>query len=176
MKTVRPFICGEIELFKELGDKKDSTSVSMLLKNKVKELIQIAYDDFKILNQDINLKNNPELYPKPLIRLKVDYSNGFDTINPTTFGREYVDIVANPKDILLFHRKKIVNTPVPESIVKNPIIQPKDFDETSIEQLVSLYLNAQALSILPENKLFEAVDMFVEKDDKDAIKEYFLVI
>ena len=32
-------------------------------------------------------------------------------------------------------------------------------------------LNAQNLDILPENELGDAVRQFVEKDDKDAIKE-----
>jgi double-strand break repair protein MRE11 len=38
--------------------------------------------------------------------------------------------------------------------------------------LVRQYLQAQNLEVLPENGLEDAVLRFVDKDDKDAIKEY----
>lgn len=49
---------------------------------------------------------------------------------------------------------------------------PEKLDNFRVEDLVTEYLNAQNLDILPENELGDAVRMFVEKDDKDAIKEY----
>ena len=41
----------------------------------------------------------------PLIRLKVEYT-GFTSFNTQRFGQPFVGRVANPKDILLFHRKR----------------------------------------------------------------------
>ena len=38
--------------------------------------------------------------------------------------------------------------------------------------LVRQYLQAQSLEVLVENGLEDAVMRFVDKDDKDAIKEY----
>ena len=37
---------------------------------------------------------------------QVDYSGGFDTFNANRFGQKFVNRVANPKDIILFQRKK----------------------------------------------------------------------
>jgi double-strand break repair protein MRE11 len=47
---------------------------------------------------------NPGAEPMlPLIRLRVDYT-GFSTINVQRFGQKYVGRVANPHDILLWHK------------------------------------------------------------------------
>lgn len=40
---------------------------------------------------------------KPLIRLKVDYTN-FDTINENRFAQKFVDKCANPRNILQFYK------------------------------------------------------------------------
>ena len=37
---------------------------------------------------------------------QVDYSDGFTSFNIRRFGQQFVDRVANPKDILLFYRRK----------------------------------------------------------------------
>ncbi len=39
----------------------------------------------------------------PLVRLRVDYT-GFSTINVQRFGQKFVGRVANPHDMLLFHK------------------------------------------------------------------------
>lgn len=44
---------------------------------------------------------------KPLIRLKVDYTD-FDMINEARFAQKFVDTVANPRNILQFHRYVVV--------------------------------------------------------------------
>lgn len=47
--------------------------------------------------------------------LKVDYSGGpsdgkaFEIGNPQRFGQDYVDLVANPRDIVQFYRKNTIN-------------------------------------------------------------------
>ena len=42
--------------------------------------------------------------PLPLVRLRVDYSGGFSTINSQRFGQKFVRKVANPNDLLQFHK------------------------------------------------------------------------
>ena len=112
--------------------------------------------------------------PKPLIRLKVEYS-GFTTFNPQRFGQKFVRAVANPKDILHFYRKRASH--VPATTKKAPFDAasamqlPDKLENVRVEDLVAEYLNLQSLDILPENKLGDAVRYFVEKDEKDAIKE-----
>jgi hypothetical protein len=40
-----------------------------------------------------------------LVRLKVDYT-GFSQVSNTRFGKAFVGKVANPADILIFHKQK----------------------------------------------------------------------
>ena len=74
-------------------------------------LVDQATDQWK-LDYEEDLKNDPTLeMPKPLIRLRVEYS-GYTNFNVQRFGQQFVDHVANPKDILLFFRKR-ATAPVP---------------------------------------------------------------
>ena len=45
--------------------------------------------------------------PIPLIRLRVDYTGGFSTINAQRFGQKFVGKVANPNDIIQFHKSAV---------------------------------------------------------------------
>lgn len=36
----------------------------------------------------------------------MDYSGGFDTFNTSRFSQKFVDLVANPKDIIHFLRRR----------------------------------------------------------------------
>jgi len=53
---------------------------------------------------------------------------------------------------------------------------PDQLDDRGMESLLSEFLENQQLDLFPEKMLTEAVKVFVDKDEKDAIKEYFLVI
>lgn len=116
-------------------------------------------------------------FPQPLIRLKVEYSGGFTTYPPQRFGSRFVNKVANAREILQFYRKKTTHDPTRErrkAGTAEPIQLPDlpaAIDDKRVEDLVGEYLAAQQLDILPENELGDAVKVFVEKDDKDAIKE-----
>ena len=48
---------------------------------------------------------------------------------------------------------------------------PEALDTMRVENLVQRYLSAQNFSILPEIELADAVRIYVEKDEKDAVKE-----
>jgi double-strand break repair protein MRE11 len=50
----------------------------------------------------------------PLVRLRVDYT-GFSTINSQRFGQKFVSRVANPHDMLLFHKAAARKAKVRES-------------------------------------------------------------
>ena len=39
--------------------------------------------------------------------LQVDYSGGFETFNINRFGQKFVNRLANTKDIVLFHKRKL---------------------------------------------------------------------
>lgn len=114
----------------------------------------------------------------PLVRLKVDYSGGYLTINPQRFGQQFVDKVANPKDIVLFHRKRVFHNgerrarrdDIMNDDEAGYTVQPEE--DIDVEQLVSDFLTNQSLVFLPENEFTDAVQKYVEKDDKDAIDKF----
>nr|KAJ3420225.1 meiotic recombination [Polyrhizophydium stewartii] len=170
LRTVRPFVMDEVVLdsVPELYAK-DQTAVNEFLQQKVAEMIERARGSWKELNPDLA----DELFPKPLIRLKVEYSGGFTTFNPQRFGQNYIDKVANPKEILSFYRKRTA-TRVKSAEINEPLkpIMPDELDHTTIEDLVLQYLEAQKLEILPENELADAVLNQVEKNDKDAVSTF----
>ncbi|KAJ3345775.1 Double-strand break repair protein mre11a [Entophlyctis luteolus] len=172
LKTVRPFVMDDIVLAdcKGLSSRKvDDKRVEQVLVEKVEEMIETA--------RNMWLEGNPEepedSFPKPLIRLRVDYSS-FTTLNPQRFGQKFVDRVANVKDILLFHRKRASTNADKKSNVNFdiPVDLPEKLDKFQVQDLVDEFLAAQSLEILPENGIGEAVRLFVEKEDKDAITEF----
>ena len=90
-----------------------------------------------------------------------------------------LDVVANPKEILQYHRKKGSSTtggPMPMSMNEMEGLMAESLadqmDKMQVTDLVQEFLEAQAeLFVLPENGVGEAVRDFVEKDDKDSINE-----
>lgn len=201
LKTVRPFIMDEIVLKEtglRANAAEIEEEILAALTEKVDEMITQAADLWK--EQHGSEKEVPAT-PLPLIRLKVEYSGGFPTYPPQRFGTRYVNKVANPKDILQFYKKKSTYDPnrgglfvvgcvigplffcsrrslilerrkaAAATTVDNVPDLPAAVDETRVEDLVYEYLRGQTLEILPENELGDAIKEFVEKDDKDAIKE-----
>jgi double-strand break repair protein MRE11 len=117
------------------------------------------------------------LVPLPLIRLRVEHSGPFEVENPQRFSNKFVGKVANTTDVVQFYRKKKLGTTVRRS---NLIIDEAevDLEEDSqdkvirVEYLVKEFLSAQTLSVLEENGLGEAIESFVDKDDKRALADF----
>ncbi|ELK27889.1 Double-strand break repair protein MRE11A [Myotis davidii] len=136
---------------------------------------------------------------KPLIRLRVDYSGGFEPFNVLRFSQKFVDRIANPKDVIHFFRRreqkentefttlrkltvdKVWRSSCSDSIRREEInfgkFITKPFEGTTlrVEDLVKQYFqtaekNVQ-LSLLTERGMGEAVQEFVDKEEKDAIEE-----
>ncbi|XP_056613563.1 double-strand break repair protein MRE11 [Triplophysa dalaica] len=121
---------------------------------------------------------NPLTPEKPLIRLRVDYSGGFEAFNTMRFCQKFVDRVANPKDILHFIRHREAKDNVKEegmdfeSLLSRPA---SEVLQLRVEDLVKEYFqtaekNVQ-LSLLTEQGMGKAVQEFVDKEEKDAIEE-----
>ncbi|XP_059564107.1 double-strand break repair protein MRE11 isoform X3 [Myotis daubentonii] len=113
---------------------------------------------------------------KPLIRLRVDYSGGFEPFNVLRFSQKFVDRIANPKDVIHFFRRREQKENTGEEINFGKFIT-KPFEGTTlrVEDLVKQYFqtaekNVQ-LSLLTERGMGEAVQEFVDKEEKDAIEE-----
>ncbi|KAI9345293.1 putative meiotic DNA double-strand break processing-related protein, partial [Obelidium mucronatum] len=175
LQAVRPFVMDDIVLAdcKLTGRQRmDEKRVDEILADKVEEMIETARNIWLEAHPDIDEDD----FPRPLIRLRVDYSN-FMTLNPQRFGQRFVDKVANVKDILHFHRKRQATTGDKKGKDKGigfdmPLNLPEKLDKFQVQDLVDEFLSAQNLEILPENGIGEAVRLFVEKEDKEAISDF----
>lgn len=166
LSTVRPFVMQDIILADEHLNPFDNKSVETCLTRRVESMIQEAELEWRSepANQGMNM-------PLPLIRLRVNYEGGFFQTNPQRFGQQFVNRIANPKDCLFYMRKKAVRKEKVDVVL--PEVYPETNDAITVEALVNEFLSAQTLKALPENELAEALRQFVEKDEKDAIPEFF---
>ncbi|KAG2375246.1 hypothetical protein C9374_009869 [Naegleria lovaniensis] len=118
LKTVRPFVFDTISLADYEDDlkhiKNNPEEIADFLKEHVNQLISQAREEkLSSFENDEEakkeLKNYYKKYPGldlPIVRLRVDYSGGYASINPQRFGQNFVGKVANPSDLLLLSRKK----------------------------------------------------------------------
>lgn len=96
--------------------------------------------------------------------------------NPIRFGQEFQGRIANPRDVLVFHRAKKLNKTSkvaidqPELSIDDPNMSVSEkLQKVRVETLVKEYLAAQELQLLGESGMSDAIQMFVEKDDTHAI-------
>ncbi|XP_006628191.1 double-strand break repair protein MRE11 [Lepisosteus oculatus] len=121
---------------------------------------------------------NSHIPDKPLIRLRVDYSGGFEPFNTMRFRQKFVDRVANPKDIIHFFRHRDAKDGKGDENINFDQLVSRTSSEVMqlrVEDLVKQYLetaerNVQ-LSLLTEQGMGKAVQEFVDKEEKDAIEE-----
>ncbi|EJT52111.1 meiotic DNA double-strand break processing-related protein [Trichosporon asahii var. asahii CBS 8904] len=180
LKTVRPFEHEEVHLAEVAAsdeapiDLEDKDTITAYLREKVKW--EETHDP------------DTEQMMLPLIRLKVETTGAKEMTNPVRFGQDYIGCVANPRDILQYYRKKQMgdrksaNKPdMPEFDMEwegeegvdgeEPMTVRDRLAKLEMSSLVKGYLKAQELQVLAENGLENAVMRFVDKEDKDAIKE-----
>ncbi|MBW0480653.1 hypothetical protein O181_020368 [Austropuccinia psidii MF-1] len=187
LKTVRPFIFHEIILSEEEEEHHlkldDKPKVVKYLKKLVEEMIKQANSEWDMAHTD---NANAPSRMLPLIRLRVEFTRpdgltAYEVGNPQRFGQDFLGQVANPKDVVQFYRKRKISSRKP----KNEIDLPEDdviidsqgratrAEKVEVSTLVHQYLEAQNLGVLAENGMQRAVSLFVEKDDRDAIKEFY---
>ncbi|KAJ2915727.1 hypothetical protein MD484_g4664, partial [Candolleomyces efflorescens] len=184
LKTVRPFVIDEVNLgdvAEEEGlNLNDQMEITKYLKAKVNYLIEEAEKQWEERNAKAIEAGEEEL-PKmlPLIRLKVDTTGVTETSNPIRFGQEFQGRIANPRDLLVFHRAKKINkgskvvVEQPELSIDNPDLSISEkLAKVRVATLVKEYLSAQELQLLGENGMSDAIQMFVEKDDIHAIQTH----
>ena len=175
LKTVRPFVVGDIVLADIDGLSLNSPEeLHTALTYEVEKLIERVTNEWREENHDELLKDPSYEMPRPLVRLRVEYT-GFSMCNVQRFGQQFVDKLANPKDILLFHRRRTASEKKDgkaEVTIKDEDRMPDQLDIHNVEDLVTEYLEHQNLEIFPEKKLAEAVRNFVEKEEKEAIKDF----
>lgn len=180
LKCSRPFVMGDVSLSaaQPAINPQDIKSIEKYLCNKIDELIEVAKQEW-VERQGASYNPETSVIPLPLVRLKVDYSNGFTSFNPHRFGHLFVGKLANPKDVILFYRKRVkaANEPIlkPQQQQLSRALaaaSPEERNAFRMEDLVKDYLSVQNLDLFPQNEFGDSVKIFVEKDDKDSIEEY----
>lgn len=172
LKTVRPFQMLELSLptIRELRPGLAyKTEVTQYLISKVEDLIEKSKEDWEAENPDME----PDQMPLPLIRLRVDYSGGYEVENPRRFSNRFVGRVANANTIVQFHKKNDNIASMAKRKNKYvPAVGEDMAESANIETFISDYLKEMELSLLPEKGMNDAIKKFVEKEDKFALKEY----
>ncbi|KIK68306.1 hypothetical protein GYMLUDRAFT_237379 [Collybiopsis luxurians FD-317 M1] len=184
LRTVRPFVTEEVvlsEVAEEEGfDLSDQIQISKFLKGKVNALIEKANEEWEERNANATT-DDEKLEPMlPLIRLKVDTTGVSEMSNPIRFGQEFQGRIANPRDLLVFHRAKKssrstakVAADEPELSIDDPELSVSEkLAKVRVATLVKEYLLAQELQLLGESGMSDAIQMFVEKDDIHAIQSH----
>ncbi|KAF2746445.1 hypothetical protein M011DRAFT_404190 [Sporormia fimetaria CBS 119925] len=185
LTSVRPFVMKEIVLAEEQEIKdqelwkksENRVKVTQYLENIVDGLIKEAEDEWRGL-QNTNSDEEVEV-PRPLIRLRVEYSapeaGQFQCENPQRFSTRFIDRVANTTDVVQFYRKKHNARPTLKNNAELPdesVMAQLALDSVKVEKLVREFLEAQSLTILPQNSFGDAVAQFVDKDDKHAMEMF----
>ena len=97
LRSVRPFMMDNIILNDtdlKVTDRNLEIKIENLLIKKIDEMIKEC---------DKNRHYHEKQPQKPLLRIKVDYTN-FETINENRFAQKIVQKVANPRNVLQFFR------------------------------------------------------------------------
>ena len=196
LTQVRSFVVSTVKLAEEPSldpdDPKVDAKVSKLLEERVRVLIHDAREKRRELlvdaqtggnglakycqenhNEDMPLKHTLHKEDEVLVRLKVDHT-GFAAVNNQRFGAKFVGEIANPTDILLFHRKKAEGSGTrTKSIKEIAPIEPSEIEEMNIEELIveQFESNTNKLELFDDKKISQALDSYVGKQEARAINE-----
>lgn len=209
LASVRSFAVGDVNLAErareqggvlDVEDPKVEERMSDVLAGEVESLIQKARDEAEHLRQDAEeaLQRSRALEDefgdpssererkykikqpeKVLVRLKVEHT-GFTTLNNQRFGSQFVGEVANPSDILLFHKRRQADSAKGggkgskkkrNAAGLDVPLEPEDLADINIEDLVTenLAKNDKKLELLDEKSMGEALEQFVDKKEAKAI-------
>ncbi|PCH37554.1 DNA repair exonuclease [Wolfiporia cocos MD-104 SS10] len=186
LRTVRPFVLDEMHLMEEAElneslNLEDRHSITKYLKNRVEALIAKANSEWDARNAKAVKEGDDELSRMlPIVRLKVDTTGVSEMQNPVRFGQEFQGRLANPRDVLIFHRARAATRKGAKIVADKPELSIDDPGMTTAEKLsrvrvqtlVREYLAAQELQLLGETGMSDAIETFVDKDDVHAIQNH----
>ncbi|KIV93755.1 DNA repair protein (mre11) [Exophiala mesophila] len=187
LKSVRPFAYKDLELSSDktafaIASKKEQhrTELTQYLIGIVNGMIEEAKAEWEHAQSERPDGHEEEVEcPLPLIRLRVETTSfdgvtKFDLENPQRFSNRFIDKVANTNDVVQFHVKKknaaatrLAKDHEADQRVMAKIAESENFQ---VDNLVKEFLQAQALTILPQNHFGDAVNQYVVKDDKHAME------
>uniref|UniRef100_A0A8C5W8Y9 Double-strand break repair protein n=1 Tax=Microcebus murinus TaxID=30608 RepID=A0A8C5W8Y9_MICMU len=164
LQTVRQFYMEDVVLANHLDIfNPDNPKVTQAIQSFCSEKITVMLENAE--RERLGNSRQPE---KPLIRLRVDYSGGFEPFSVLCFSQKFVDRVANPKDIIHFFRHREQKEKTEEEINFGKLItKPSEGTTLRVEDLVKQYFHTAEknvqLSLLTERGMGEAVQEFVDK-------------
>jgi double-strand break repair protein MRE11 len=189
LRCVRPFISHALVLSESDIDSASSEAdkkVTLLLRGKIEAMIKQAAREFAAIPES---EAPPETLRLPLLRLKVEHT-GFRILSNQRFGAAFAGKVANPADLLLFHRKairpigglkgkKVASSAVDLEATDLPPILPGDLPGLRVEDIVDQELERGSIAgkgfkVIRSRKLATAVRHFIEGDPsaiKDAVED-----
>ena len=186
LKTVRPFVMKEVTLaddrnMRELAQQHENKpKLIKYLSDIVEELIAEANESWLAVQRESGegLDEDSEP-PLPLVRLRVEYTppegGNYEIENPQRFSNRFVGKVANTSDVVQYHRKRQAATRASKNLPDMPeeaAMAQLTIDSIKVERLVKEFLTAQSLTILPQNTFSDAVGLFVDKADKEAMEDF----
>ncbi|KAJ2612080.1 meiotic recombination [Coemansia sp. RSA 1804] len=188
IKNVRPFVIEDVVLSQvaALSPQSSEDEIIAYLRDKVEALLVLAQDKYEQQLHDTSASAciDPALglHPRPLVRVRVEYSGGFETFHPQRFGLLFADRVANPRDIVYFYRKQpatrspnsnsnsiSVDAAATQDDSAASVGVPAPMDAVHVESLIGEFLDDANMQMLVDVELAEAVRQFVHKGDNDAI-------
>jgi len=189
LTQVRSFVTTELSLREhraelDANDSKVENLVSSVLEEEVQLMVLSAREKMEALLKDAREAGNdawkessPIKYKlqspnEVLVRIRVEHS-GFSTLNNQRFGAKFVGDVANPNDMLLFHRKK---DPKLASKIKNKKLEPiapEELEQTNLEDLIQQQLEVGGgnMQVFGQQELADAMGDFVDKSLTAAIAD-----
>ncbi|CAL4135342.1 unnamed protein product [Meganyctiphanes norvegica] len=156
LKTVRPFVFAMVSLSDH--DLDDATSI--MENSPVENFVEEKVRDM-IKESETQITGHSKQPKKPLIRLRVEFSNEAQMFNVVRFGHKFAEVVANPEDMILFKKEK-KEVKKDELGIDNDAMDAAfndmEVEETRVEDLVRQYFagienQVQNLSLLSERGL-----------------------
>ncbi|EXJ84681.1 double-strand break repair protein MRE11 [Capronia epimyces CBS 606.96] len=190
LKTVRPFVYKDLVLSTDkeavrIAKRKEEhrPELTRYLISIVEGLIEQAkaeWHEAQTERQAEDEEEDPEECPLPLVRLRVETTPAdgvgkFDVENPQRFSNRFIDKVANTSDVVQFHVKKrnaAARKARDAEADREVMAKFQGMENIKVEKLVREFLQAQSLTILPQNYFGDAVTQYVEKDDKHAMEMF----
>ena len=174
LQTVRSFVMEDIVLWEELGAEAGATTSAA----QVEDLLTARVE---AILAEASAVQHPQAPQLPLVRLRVDYSGDFQPPNTQRFGQRFIDRLANPRDLLLLHRRRERSALSDSNATAGENQVPAGheatagaiLDSTGVLEMVARNIEASdkalRMVVLTEVGMGIAVCNYVEKDRRDAV-------
>lgn len=181
LKSVRPFAMGSVVLAQTglSATSANKTEVLNYLIEEVERLIAKATSKWKENNREEfeSMELTDANIPLPLIRLRVEYSGGYDVENPRFFSNRFVGKVANVNDVLSLYRRKARGKDVISELVKETraasdegvVDVVEDTGDANIFNMIEGQLNDDELIVVSKKDFSHTLTDLISKDDKDVL-------